>query len=110
MNLIKSDDLSIEDFYPDGCTFVDLDVTMSNGKSYGICKEGISVTILIDATDDGSLQVDIPIEMVYSLPSSDCVPTGDFFVILDNEETHYTITPTEIGNLVKVSFQKGFTR
>ena len=108
MNLIKSDDLSIEDFYPDDCAFVDLDVTMSNGKSYGICKEGTAVTILIDATDDGSLQVDIPIEMVYSLPSSDCVPTGDFFVILDNEETHYTITPTEIGNLVTVEFPEGF--
>ena len=108
MNLIKSDDLSIKDFYPDDCTFVDLDVIMSNGKSYGICKEGISVTILVDATDDGSLQVDIPIEMVYSLPSSDCVPTGDFFVILDNEETHYTITPTETGNLVTVEFPEGF--
>ena len=62
MNLIKSDDLDIEDFYPDGCTFVDLDVSMSNGKSYGVCKAGRAVTILIDATDDGLLQVDIPIE------------------------------------------------
>lgn len=108
MNLIESDGLSIKDFYPDGCTFVDLDVAMSNGKSYGICKEGTAVTILIDAADDGSLQVDLPIEMVYSLPSSDCVPTGDFFVMMDNEETHYEITPTETGNLVKVEFPEGF--
>lgn len=108
MNLIESDDLGIEDFYPDDCTFVDLDVAMSNGKSYGICKEGTAVTILIDAADDGSLQVNLPIETVYSLPSSDCVPTGDFFVMMDNEETHYEITPTETGNLVKVEFPEGF--
>ncbi|MDH3341396.1 MAG: hypothetical protein OEL84_08945 [Nitrosopumilus sp.] len=108
MNLIKSDDLSIEDFYPDGCTFVDLDVTMSNGKSYGICKEGTAVTILIDAARDGYLEVGIPISMVYSLPSSDCIPTGDFFVMLDREEARYEITPTENGNLVKVEFSEGF--
>ncbi len=108
VNLIKSDDLDIEDFYPDDCTFVYLDVSMSNGKSYGVCKTGNAVTILIDAEGNGSLEIDIPIEMAYSLPSSDCVPTGYFFVMLDREETRYEITPTETGNLVTVEFSEGF--
>ncbi len=108
MNLINSDDLDIEDFYPDDCTFVDLDVSMSNGKSYGVCKAERAVTILIDASSDGYLKVDIPISMVYSLPSSNCIPTGDFFVMLDREETRYEITPTENGNLVTVEVPEGF--
>ncbi len=110
INLIKADDKTIEDFYPDDCNFVDLDVTITIGQSFGVCKgtTSKSITILIDADSDGMLEVDIPIEMLYSLPSTDCKPTGDFFVILDGEEAFYEITPTDIGNLVKVEFTEGF--
>lgn len=110
MNLIKSNDKSIEDFYPDDCDFVDLDVTITSGKSFGICKEthSRSITILIDSNSNGTLKVDIPIKILYSLPSKDCKPTGDFFVELDEEEARSEITSTDIGNSVKIEFPKGF--
>jgi hypothetical protein len=110
MNLIKSNNKSIDDFYPNDCDFVDLDVTLTSGKVFGACKGTTSkfITILIDAPSNGVLEVDIPIQMVYSLPSADCKPTGDFLVMSDNEETRYEIMPTDIGNLVKVEFAEGF--
>jgi hypothetical protein len=110
MNLIKSNNKSIEDFYPDDCDFVDLDFTITSGKFFGACKgtTSKSITILIDASSNGVLGVDIPIQMLYSLPSTDCKPTGDFLVISDGEETRYEIMPTDIGNLVKVEFTEGF--
>jgi len=110
VNLIKTDDKTIRDFYPDDCQFVDLDVPMTSGQSYGVCKEinSSGVTILIDSDSDGTLEIDLPIRMVYSLPSQDCKPTGDFAVLLDKSETNYEITPTEVGNQVRVEFTEGF--
>ena len=110
VTLIKTDNKTIRDFYPDDCQFVDLDVSMTSGQSYGVCKEinSMAVTILIDSDSDGSLEIDLPIRVVYSLPSQDCKPTGDFVVLLDKSETNYEITSTEIGNQVQVEFTEGF--
>ena len=110
VNLIRAENKTIDDFYPDDCQFVDLDVLMTSGKSFGVCKKTASmgVTILIDSDSNGFLEVDLPIQMVYSLPSKDCKPTGDFWVFLDKRETGYEITPTDIGNKVQVEFPEGF--
>ena len=110
VDLIRAEHKTIDDFYPDDCQFVDLDVSMTSGKSFGVCKKITSsgVTILIDSDSGGSLEVDLPIQMVYSLPSKDCRPTGDFLVSLDKSETGYEITPTDIGNKVQVEFPEGF--
>ena len=110
VDLIRTEQKTIADFYPDDCQFVDLDVLMTSGKSFGVCKKTASrgVTILIDSASSGSLEIDLPIQMVYSLPSKDCKPTGDFLVLMEDGETSYEITPTDIGNRVQVEFSEGF--
>ena len=110
VDLIRTEHKTIDDFYPDGCQFVDLDVLMTSGKSFGVCKKTASngVTILVDSASSGSLEIDLPIQMVYSLPSKDCKPTGDFLVLMEDGETSYEITPTDIGNRVRVEFSEGF--
>ena len=110
VDLIRIENKTMDNFYPDDCQFVDLDVLMTSGKSFGVCKKTASsgVIILIDSDSSGSLEIDLPIQTVYSLPSKDCKPTGDFLVLLGNGETRYEITPTDIGNKVQVEFSEGF--
>lgn len=112
INLIKSDNKSIRDFYPDNCEFVDIERTITDGKVYGICKEADApvITILVDAYSDGTLEVNIPIEMVYVLNSKDCVPSNDFFVFSTEGEIPHKITPSDIGNLVKIELKEGANR
>lgn len=111
-NLIKSDNKTLRDFYPDDCSFVDLEYSLSNGIVYGICKaiDHPTITIQAKAYSDDTLEVNIPIEMVYSLPSSDCIPSNDFFVFTASGEKPYDITPTDIGNLVTVELEEGANR
>ena len=110
MNLIKSDNITIDSFYPDDCKIVNLEHSISAGKVYGICEKGNSVIALIDASSDAMFEVDIPIEMVYSLPSTNCIPTGDFFVVDNRGSPIYDITESDIGNSVRVELAEGFHR
>ena len=110
MNLIKSDNITIDNFYPDNCEIVNLEHSISAGKVYGICEKGNSVTALIDASSGAIFEVNIPIEMVYSLPSTNCIPTGDFFIIDNRGSPIYDITESDIGNSARVELAEGFHR
>ncbi|GKS67682.1 hypothetical protein YTPLAS73_12290 [Nitrosarchaeum sp.] len=110
MNLIKSDNITMDNFYPSGCDFVNLKHSISAGKVYGICEKENSVFALLDASSDAIFEVDIPIEMVYSLPSTDCIPSGDFIVMYNRESPIYNIVESDIGNSVSVKLEEGFHR
>lgn len=109
INLIKSNDKKLQDFYSDNCSFVELEHSISDGKVYGICKdiENPSITIQAKAYSDGTMQVNIPLEMVYTLNSRDCTTSNDFFVMSARGESPYEITSTEIGNLVSIDLKEG---
>jgi len=109
IRLIETDDKKLQDFYPNNCSFVDLNHTISDGIVYGICKENDSpgITIQAKAYSDSKLQVNIPQKMVYTLGSKDCTISNDFFVMSARGETPYEITPSEIGNLVSVDLLEG---
>ena len=63
----------IEDFYPDNCDFIEIDSEISNGKSFGVCKNPSlnSITSLINADSGGAISIDIPHTVLYSLASTD---------------------------------------
>jgi hypothetical protein len=67
MNLIKSDNITMENFYPDNCEIVNLEHSISAGKVYGICEKGNYVTALIDASSGAIFEVNIPIESSFGV-------------------------------------------
>ncbi|MCV0371935.1 MAG: hypothetical protein K5793_00040 [Nitrosarchaeum sp.] len=110
VNLIKSDNITMDNFYPNNCDFVNLKHSISAGNVYGICEKENSVFALLDASSDAIFEVDIPIDMVYSLPSTDCIPSGDFIVMDNRESPIYNIVESDIGNSVSVELEEGFHR
>lgn len=93
------------------CSSVDLESAISGGVLQFVCHSSVtnSVRAVINADSNGTVTLEIPKFLLYSLTDSQCNVSNDFLVLVKGREVASEITDNENTNSVTVDFAKGIT-
>jgi hypothetical protein len=93
------------------CSPVELKSTISSGNLQFVCHSSItnSVKVMVNADSDGTVTLEIPKFLLYSLTDSQCNTSNDFLVLVKGIEIASEISDNENTNSVTVDFAKGIT-
>lgn len=90
INLIKSDEKQIEDFYPRNCNPIKLDyIIKGDSKSY-FCKidESGSIVMSLQKHIGGLVEIQIPYKVMDAL-FYNCLESSGYFVLVNGEEVNF---------------------
>ncbi len=93
------------------CSPIDLESAISGGVLQFVCHSSMtnSVRAIINADSDGTVTLEIPKFLLYSLTDSQCNVSNDFLVLVKGREVTSEITDNKNTNSVTLDFAKGIT-
>jgi len=112
VNLIKTDNKKIEDFYTKNCNPIQLDYVLPGAvsKPY-FCKYDInnSIEMSLQKHVGGIIEVHIPNKVMDAL-FYDCVLNDDFFVLNHGEEIYYDLVTENDTKIFKMDLPPGYSK
>ena len=90
INLIKSDEKKLEDFYPKNCNPIKLDYVMEGDSMPHFCKidDSNSIVMSLQKYVGGPVEIKIPDKVMDAL-FYNCIDSDDYFVLINGEEVDF---------------------
>ena len=90
INLIKSDEKKLEDFFPKNCNPIKLDYVLEGDSKPHFCKvdDSSSIVISLQKHVGGQVEIKIPYNVMDAL-FYNCIDSGDYFVLINGEEVDF---------------------